>query len=189
MCGSVLLSNEYDEGPVRWFQDGRWSSVSHLYVVCGFPGVGKTTVSESIRDATDGRLLRTDVVRKELYDDPQYTDEETDSVYAELLSRAAVSLADGETVVVDGTFQNERFREDALATARAADVPVQFVKVECSESVVRERIRRRNGDHSDADFEIHQVIREAYDPLTVDHATVDNSGERSRTCEQVERIL
>jgi len=163
--------------------------VNRLYVVCGLPGVGKTTVSEAITDATDGRLLRTDVVRKELYDDPQYTDEETDSVYAEVLSRAEMSLADGETVVVDGTFQHERFREDALATARALDAPVQFVKVECSEPVVRERIRRRNGDHSDADFEIHQVIRESYDPLSVDHATVDNSGARSRTSEQVERLL
>ncbi len=163
--------------------------MTDLFVVCGLPGVGKTTVSESIADARDARLFRTDVVRKDLYDDPEYTEAETDSVYEELLSRAASTLADGRPVVLDGTFQNERFRSDAVATARRLDASVQFVRVECSQSVVRERIRRRDGDLSDADFEIHQVIREAYDPLTVDHATVDNSGDRARTREQVERLL
>lgn len=163
--------------------------MSRLIVVCGLPGVGKTTVSETFVDRTGGRLLRTDVVRKELYDDPEYTDEETSRVYDEILTRAGRLLRDGETVVVDGTFQNEDFRTAAVETGRSADAEVRFVKVECAESVVRERIRRRNGDHSDADFEVHQMFRETYDPLSVDHATVDNSAERDATREQVERLL
>lgn len=163
--------------------------MTRLFVVCGLPGVGKTTVSETIADRIDGHLLRTDVVRKELYDDPEYTDEETEQVYAEVLDRAERLLADGRTVVVDGTFQNRPFRERAVERARGADTDVSFVKVECEEATVRERIRRRNGDHSDADFEIHRLFRETYDPLGVDHATVDNSGERARTREQVERLL
>jgi predicted kinase len=163
--------------------------MTRLIVVCGLPGVGKTTVAETFVDRTDGRLLRTDVVRKELYDDPAYTDEETRRVYDEILTRAGTLLRDGETVVVDGTFQNEDFRIVAVEAARDADADVRFVKVECAESVVRERIRRRNGDHSDADFDVHQMFRETYDPLSVDHVTVDNSAERAATREQIERLL
>lgn len=163
--------------------------MSRLFVVCGLPGVGKTTVSEAITEDTDGHLLRTDVVRKELYDDPEYSDEETERVYGEVLSRAETRLRDGETVVVDGTFQDRGFRADAADSADEADAAVRFVKVECSESVVRERIRRRNGDHSDADFEVYRMFQETYDPLSVDYATVDNSGERTRTRRQVEALL
>ena len=163
--------------------------MTRLFVVCGLPGVGKTTVSETIADDTDGRLLRTDVVRKELFDDPEYTDAETERVYETILSRAERRLRDGETVVVDATFKDRQFRSAAAETARGVDADVRFVKVECSESVVRERIRRRNGGYSDADFEVHRMFQETYDPLSVDYATVDNSGERTRTRQQVEELL
>jgi predicted kinase len=188
MWESRVRSDDHHGGDRSRHRSGG-SSVTRLFVVCGLPGVGKTTVSETIAERTDGRLLRTDVVRKDLYDDPEYTPEETERVYAELLDRAERHLADGRTVVVDGTFRSRPFRERAVDRARDVGVNLRFVKVECEEGTVRERIRRRNGDHSDADFEIHQLFRETYDPLSVDHATVDNSGDRARTREQVERLL
>ncbi|PSQ47007.1 kinase, partial [Halobacteriales archaeon SW_6_65_15] len=59
-----------------------------LIVVCGLPGVGKTTVAEAIAERVDGRLLRTDVIRKEIISDPDYTAEESRMVYGELFERA-----------------------------------------------------------------------------------------------------
>ena len=66
-----------------------------LVVVCGLPGVGKTTVAEHASERLDGTLLRTDVVRKELFPDPEYTDAEAAAVYDELFARASEELARG----------------------------------------------------------------------------------------------
>jgi hypothetical protein len=52
-----------------------------LVVVCGLPGVGKTTVAGMVADRFGAETLRTDVVREELIAEPTYTDEERDAVY------------------------------------------------------------------------------------------------------------
>jgi len=161
------------------------STESRLVVVCGLPGAGKTTVAEHAVDALDAELLRTDVVRKELFPDPEYTPEEMRAVYDELLDRAAAALRAGEPVVVDGTFKERDLRGAARRTAENVGVPLTLVKVECEEDVVRERIRARSGDESDADFAIHQRFREQFETIAGEHALVDNSGTLDETLGQV----
>ncbi|WP_232702909.1 AAA family ATPase [Halobacterium wangiae] len=161
----------------------------YLVVVCGLPGAGKTTVSEHAADALDGRLLRTDVVRKELFPDPDYTPEERAAVYEELFDRATETLRQRRSVVLDGTFTYREHRGDARRTAQAVGVPLSLVKVACDEDVVRERIRARTGDASDADFEIHKQYREEFEPIAGPFARVDNSGRLDETLEQVDALL
>jgi len=168
--------------------DASARAVEGLVVVCGLPGVGKTTVARRIADRTDAVVLRTDAVRKELFPEPEYTASETATVYAELLGRAGDRLADGEPVVLDATFARADFRVDARETARERGAPFRMVKVECTEAVVERRIRCREG-LSDADFEVHQLFREEYDPLELDHDTVDNSGSEAVTLERVDELV
>ncbi|WP_132057877.1 AAA family ATPase [Halorussus amylolyticus] len=157
-----------------------------LVVVCGLPGVGKTTVAETVADRLDGRLLRTDVVRKEILTDPDYTEEESRMVYRELFDRARATVEQGRSVVLDGTFQDEVRRTDAADLAATLGAEFRLVKVECDEAVVRERIESREGDESDADFEVHRMYRETFDDLARDHATVDNSDGLDSTLRQVD---
>ncbi|MBP1901153.1 putative kinase [Halorubrum trapanicum] len=156
-------------------------SSGRLVVVCGLPGVGKTTVAERIADHVDGRIRRTDVIRKELFPDPEYTDAETEAVYAELLSRARDDVDAGDAVVLDATFADDRFRAAARETAAEFDL----VEVACDEAVVERRIERRDGI-SDADFEIHLHFRELFDAVAGDHVVVDNSGTEAETFAQVD---
>lgn len=156
-----------------------------LVVVCGLPGVGKTTVAETVAERLDARLLRTDVVRKEILPDPSYTPQETGMVYGELFRRGHETLESGRSVVFDGTFKNRLFRERARSLADDVDVTFELLKVECAESVVRERIAAREGDASDADFEVHTTLREEFDPVEMDHRTVDNSTDLDRTLREV----
>jgi predicted kinase len=158
-----------------------------LAVVCGLPGVGKTTVAEDIAERLDGRLLRTDVIRKEILDDPDYTEEESRMVYRELFERASDAVADGRSVVLDGTFKDAADRERAADLSESLDARFRLVKVECDESVVRDRIAGREDDESDADFEVHAMYRERFDAVSADHVRVDNSESVADTRRQVEK--
>jgi predicted kinase len=160
---------------------------SDLVVVCGLPGVGKTTVAGAVADQLDARLLRTDVVRKDLFSDPEYTDEEERTVYRELFERARETVADGRPVVLDGTFHREEYRERATVLARALEVDAEMVTVECDTDVVRRRIRAREDDESDADFEVHCMFEETFDPIDRDHLTVDNTEGIDATRSQVDQ--
>jgi len=160
-----------------------------LVVVCGVPGVGKTTVARTIADRLDGTLLRTDVVRKEILPDPEYTEEETRMVYRELLDRGREAIERGETIVLDGTFRTERFRDRAAGVADHLNVAFRLVKVDCPPTVVRDRIAQREDDESDADFEIHVKYREQFEPLDRDHVTIHNGGDLERTRRQVARFF
>ncbi|WP_123619369.1 AAA family ATPase [Halorubrum sp. CSM-61] len=160
-------------------------SAGRLVVVCGLPGVGKTTVAERVADHVDGEILRTDVIRKELFDDPEYTDAETEAVYAELVDRARDRVVGGSAVVLDATFADARFRADAREVGERVAGGFALVEVECDEPVVERRIERRDGI-SDADFEVHLHFKELFDRIETDHVVVDNSGDQAETFAQVD---
>ncbi|SDY01285.1 AAA family ATPase [Halobellus clavatus] len=160
-----------------------------LVVVAGLPGVGKTTVSREIAERLDGRLVRTDVVRRDCFSDPQYTAAERATVYEELFDRGREIVAQGDVAVLDGTFRKRTDRERAAAVADAEDVPLDVVAVECTEAVVRERIQKREDDESDADFEIHRRFRERYEPIEREHITIDNSGDLDSMQTQLDDVF
>lgn len=156
-----------------------------LVVVCGAPGVGKSTVARRIADRVGARVLRTDLVRKELAPDPEYTSDETREVYRTILDRTNDLLGE-ESVVLDGTFRRQRYRKRARDIAAAADVEFEVVKVECERDVVEDRITAREDDPSDADFDVHLLVREEFEPVSLPHVTVDNSNGLADTRRQVE---
>lgn len=160
-----------------------------LIVVCGVPGVGKTTVATTIAERLNGELLRTDVVRKDVLPDPEYTEEETRMVYRELFDRGREAIERGDSVVLDGTFRARRFRDHAAGVADRSNATFRLVKVECAPEVVKERIADRTDDASDADFEIHVKYRKEFEPLEREHLTVDNSNGLDETRQQVRRFF
>lgn len=164
-----------------------------LVLVCGLPGTGKSTVAERIVEVLPARLLRTDVVRKELFPEPTYAAEESATVYDELFSRARETLDAGEDVVLDATFRQRDLRDRAAAVAAAADVEFRLVRVTCDEAVVRERIRKRQryeDDESDADFAVYNQLKDEFEPIErEEHVVVDNSGALSETLDDVDQAF
>lgn len=146
-----------------------------LTIVCGLPGVGKTTTARERAAKTGAEIVRSDIVRKQLFGDPTYSNRETEQVYEALLDRARTTLP--RPVVLDATFRKRRHRAKAVALAKAQGVDYRIVKVECDESVVRRRITERTDDASDADFAIYRQV--AFEPLTRDAEIVDNTPEKS----------
>lgn len=167
---------------------GADGGTQRLVVLCGLPGVGKSTVAAMVTDSLGATRLRTDVVRKELFAEPAYSGTETEQVYEELHERARNALDAGESVVLDATFARGEYRSLSRDLAAACDVSFGLVEVVCEASVVERRLADREGV-SDADRAVYRQFREGFEPIDMDHAVVDNSGTPAETRAQVEALL
>lgn len=156
-----------------------------LICVCGLPGTGKSTVAATVAERTGGAVIRTDVVRKDLYPDPEYTSTETRTTYDEVFARAREAIDRDGVAILDGTFRRTSLREEARAVAQQAGAAFDLVRVECCEDVVKERITERTDDPSDADYSVYQLLETEFEPIRVPHFSVDNSGSKAEMRQQV----
>jgi aminoglycoside phosphotransferase family enzyme/predicted kinase len=149
-----------------------------LLVVAGRSGTGKSSVAKALAPALGAMpgavLLRTDVVRKRLFDKapterlpPEaYTPEWSACVFATIAARASALLGAGRTVIADGVYGEEEQRRAIAAVAMEHGAAFRPVWLEAPESVLEARVAARAGDASDADVTV--VRRQA--------ATMDASG-------------
>lgn len=150
-----------------------------LWVVCGMVAAGKSTVAHALADALSIRVIRSDVVRKEVMDIPEgessvaafergfYSPEATSLTYGRLLIRAQEEMAKGRSVVLDATFGKAEHRREALRLADEAGALVLFVACVCSEETIRERLLARTGTDSVSDARIQhfESIKAAFEPM------------------------
>lgn len=160
-----------------------------VVVVCGLPGTGKSTVAKALASRLNGERIRTDVVRKDLFSDPDYTVEEERAVYDELLARVRATIVRGRPAVADGTFKRAVYRRRAATLADDLDVTARFLKVACDPTVARERIRARTDDPSDADVTVYEQVRDGFEPVVLEHDVVDNSDRLADTVSRVDALV
>lgn len=151
-----------------------------LLLVGGLPGSGKSTLARHLAKEYGARVIRSDVVRKELGGiDPResgreipglYTAKMTERVYGEVLRQAEEAICQGERVVVDAMFSRGWQRQACLDAADRLAVPTGWLICEAPEEVVRDRLAQRRGDASDADWQVYLQARahwEAADAVTM----------------------
>jgi aminoglycoside phosphotransferase family enzyme/predicted kinase len=131
-----------------------------LLLVAGLPGTGKSTLARGLAERAGFCLVRSDVVRKELAPSGEalYTAEWNDRTYAECLRRAERLLWQGERVVADATFHEEKKRQAFLEAAVRCGVPFGMLVCQAGPEAVRQRLARRQGDVSDADWPVYQQL-------------------------------
>lgn len=120
-------------------------------------------------------VLMTDAIRKELFPQSEYTQEESDIVYAEFYRRANDYLHDGKTVIMDAVFGKQSERDSAKKIARENGCSCQFLLVVLDENVLKERIENRIGDMSDADFEVYLRLKSSFEIIREEHGIINNS--------------
>ncbi|HTY29481.1 MAG TPA: AAA family ATPase [Mycobacterium sp.] len=146
-----------------------------LILVGGGPGTGKTTVARALAEKIGAQAISTDDVRAEMVrlgeltgepgvlGEGLYTPEKVDAVYESVLRRAHLSLCEGRTVVLDGTWTDARHRERAHQVAqRTAATVVEFACAAPLDATV-ERIRTRTQTTSQATPEIATALAERDD--------------------------
>lgn len=160
-----------------------------LTIVCGLPGVGKTAVARLLSRTRGADLLRSDVVRKELLTEPNYSDDEKQAVYYEMFARAKLILLDGRSVILDAAFNRFANREKAAELAAALKVGFEIVLVMSSEEAIRERLLHREGDESDADWRVYQLLKSRFEQIDEPDVVIANDGDLSCLEQQVRKLL
>lgn len=151
-----------------------------VLIVGGLSGTGKSTLAAALAEALGAELLRTDVIREELFtanseptklDQGIYRPELRRRVYAEMLRRAARMHAEGVSVILDGTFSELAVVEAARNMATQPRAVTFAVECVCSPEVAQARIRRRleqGGDASQARPETHDLQRQRWEAWPAD---------------------
>ncbi len=146
-----------------------------LILIGGLPATGKSTLAEGVAASFPAVVLRSDVIRKELAGLPStahapaafgagiYDEAMTARTYDSMLQRARTALAHGESVILDASWTDPRWRRAArqLADRTYADL-VQLCCV-APAAVTHERLHRRAGtdDPSDATPAVATAMRDA----------------------------
>jgi aminoglycoside phosphotransferase family enzyme/predicted kinase len=136
-----------------------------LVLVAGLPGAGKSTLARDLAEQAGFRVVRSDVVRKELagvgtgsaradFESGIYTPAWNERTYTECLRRAEELLFEGQRVAVDASFREEARRKAFIEAGRRWGVPTVGFVCQADPETVRARLAKRHGDASDADWSI-----------------------------------
>jgi aminoglycoside phosphotransferase family enzyme/predicted kinase len=144
-----------------------------LLLLAGLPASGKSTLARALSGPLCARLLSSDERRRHVtpgrpegYGVGKYADSARQRVYDTLREDAEHTLAQGSTVIVDATFSKRAFRAAFVALARDMAVPVHLVEVTATAAESRRRLAERQPtpEGSEADLEVWERAREAWEP-------------------------
>jgi len=146
-----------------------------IVIVCGLPGVGKTTLSKALAPLIDAIILSTDKIRKDLIPNPTYSKKEREFVYDVLLLFAKYLYNARRNCVLDATFNKERSRRDVVKKLEIPSEQVFIVECVCPKDIVISRLEKRKNDLSDADIQVYNKMAKIYEPVRGEHITADTS--------------
>ncbi len=147
-----------------------------LTLLAGLPATGKSTLGRRLCERGEADILiESDVVRKELAGlEPTknataapgegiYSEEFSKKTYAEVARRAGQALEKGRRVAVAATFVADARRRRFIEVARSLGVPVRFIECRISDEEAHQRLKARSGDVSDADIEVYEHLKHAWE--------------------------
>jgi len=146
-----------------------------IVVICGLPGVGKTTLARGLAPLINAAVLSTDKIRKELIATPTYIWQERRLVYDVMTLIAKYFQNAGINCILDATFTTENSRKELRRKLALKCNQFSITECICSEDVIVSRLRNRENDFSDADITIYRKMKNIYEPVRGEHIIVDTS--------------
>ncbi len=154
-----------------------------LYIFCGIPFSGKSTLTKEIAKRKGFTRIDLDEVKFDLYGkditDQNLQQKDWDSIYQEMYKRIEKALQEGKTVIHDtGNFTKSE-RNLVRQIADRLDVPTTTVFVDTSKEVAKERLianRTTNRRFNVTDTEFEEAVAEMEVPDESEHAIVYKSG-------------
>jgi len=161
-----------------------------LIIMSGLMGTGKSRLAKKIARKLRAKIIRSDVVRKELgkispttqkfepHKKGIYSEEFTDRTYKEIIERAKENLTTA-SCILDATFLKRDYRKQASALAKKLGLPFFIIECICPENKIKERLEKRikGKSVSDGRWELFYDQKKEFEPIGDDenHIVVDMS--------------
>jgi predicted kinase len=162
-----------------------------IVIICGLPGVGKSTLAKNLAPMINAVILSSDKIRKELFPKPVYSSFERKLVYDVMIILAKYLNEAKCNCILDATFNKEDSRLEIREKLQLDDRQFQIIECFCPEEVITSRLKSRKNDYSDATIAIYQKMKKIYEPVKVEHIiayTVLSPQENSqRLAEEIRR--
>ncbi|MGI0018328.1 MAG: AAA family ATPase [Nitrosotalea sp.] len=144
-----------------------------IIIICGLPGVGKSTLAKYLAPSFNATILSSDKIRKELFPSPTYLPLELKMVYDVMMVIAKYLNDVGINCILDATFNREDSRMEIKEKLKLDHI--QIVECFCPEETAISRLESRKDDYSDATISVYQKMRKIHEPVMADHITVDTT--------------
>lgn len=146
-----------------------------IVIICGLPGVGKSTLAKNFAPKINAIVLSSDKIRKEIFPTPTYSPFERKLVY-DIMTIIAKYLNDTKTnCILDATFNKEESRIAIKEKLGLDDSEFQIIECSCPEKVALSRLEARKNDYSDATSTIYHRMKKIYEPVELPHIAVDTT--------------
>jgi uncharacterized protein len=146
------------------------SGAIRLALIGGNPGSGKSTLAHALAEKVGAQVISTDDVRRELREsgviagDPGvmdaglYSPDNVTTVYEEALRRARLSLGNGQSVILDGTWRDPQIRAQAHRLATETHSAVVELMCSTTADLAADRIKTRRPGNSQVTPEIAAAL-------------------------------
>ncbi len=165
-----------------------------LVALSGLPGSGKTRLAREVCTRLPLAHVESDALRKELFPRPVYTPAESSRLFAACHALIERLLQQRVSVAFDATNLKEPHREPLYQIAATTGARLVMVRVTAPDVVIRRRLVARaagadEGNASEADVEVFEMMRREVEPISVDHLTIDTRGDIAEAAAKIVRKL
>lgn len=110
-----------------------------LFLMLGYPGAGKTTVSELIAQQSRAVHLSSDKFRLHMFPKPDFGQPEHDAVYGALDYMTELFLAHGLSVIYDANLNRYRHRKDKYDICERAGASAVLLWLQTPHDLAKQR--------------------------------------------------
>lgn len=149
-----------------------------MFIICGLPGTGKTTLSEELAKRVGAIHIRSDAIRrliakapldKHLYapfEHQIYSKDITEKTYNTMNEKAKTCISSGKGVILDATFFNKAYLERAREVGMKFGVKPHIICCMVDDTTAKERIEQKEKSdlQSDATWEIYKKLKLSFQP-------------------------
>jgi predicted kinase len=136
-----------------------------VLIACGLPASYKTETTEVIAELKGYRILRSDLIRREVLKNEDIFDEKVASsmkkrtlVYDEMFRMADEAAGKGEGIILDATFVTQSLRRRAAKVAADHGKTLVIQQTQCPKAVSLDRISKRTKEN----YESNALTEQAY---------------------------
>ena len=145
-----------------------------IIIIFGLPGSGKSYFATKLATELEAKYISSDVLRKKVFADRKYTDEEKMKVYELMMKEMKIAIRKNENLILDATFYSKKIRNKFNDVAELFKVKIIFIEVWADKKIIFNRLGIKRAD-SEADYSVHLQIKEIFEPMESNHLIIEST--------------